>query len=418
MRSVTIAAREEGRRLDRYLMKLLPKAPKSLIYRQLRTNGFTLNGKRIHDARYVLKAGDALAIYLSDSQLAEFGFGADAAIGTGAVPGTDRFGPARAGAGGFEEAVPGTNSLGKAKAGTGGLEEAGPSGFEEAEPNGPAETGPRILYEDSHLLILDKPAGLLSQKNTPQSVSLTEIALRILKEHGVSVLPGFRPGPVNRLDRNTSGAVIFPKDLPAAQAASEMIRNGYIVKYYIAVVHGLANWTGVRRFEHFYRKDAEKNRLILEPVGPGEAGKCSREAEDRVCCETENRVCCEAENRVCREAEDRVCCEAQVLGQNGKRDLSLLRIRLITGKSHQIRAQLAQEGLPILGDPKYSPIEYYHQDQVRYGIRSQMLCAFELFFQRTLPPLTAVSGRRIRASLPGNMKGMIAHYFHEEVSAL
>lgn len=331
MQTVTVTASEAGRKLDRYLMKRMPKAAKGFIYKQLRGNGFRINGKRIRDPEYIVQAEDVLAIYMTDEQLREVGF---------------------------------------------------ENCNEDVIADADACISPKVpvVYEDENLVIFNKPAGLLSQKNTETSVSLNEIGAEYLYRKGLPRTAGFRPGVCNRLDQNTSGAVIMSKNLEAAQAVSAMIRDRMIDKYYYALVSGCAQWSGIRECVHYFYKDQKNNRLHLyeKPT----AG-----------------------------AQQEVKCRVSVVDVNPKANISLLKVQLITGKSHQIRSQLAQIGYPILGDPKYRRVKEYQEDQNKFGIQHQMLCAVELHFREVLPVLSYLKGQRMTASLPADMQTIATHYF-------
>lgn len=326
MRSITVTEAEAGRRLDRYIMKHLPKAPKSLLYKSLRGNAFRLNGKRIHDREYVVRCKDVLEMYFTDDQLREMGF--------------------------VQQEEP-LLELGLWKV--------------------------PIVYEDDHIAVFNKPVGLLSQKNDEKSVSLTEIGAEMLYQRGLSRTAGFRPGVCNRLDRNTSGAVIMGKNLMAAQAVSQLIREKRIDKYYYAVVSGCPQWTESRELIHYCKKDTKKNRLFVYSEPKTDTQK--------------------------------VHCRVSVIAMNREKRISLIRVQLLTGKSHQIRAQLAAEGFPLVGDPKYRTVRDFQEDRQRFGVCHQMLCAQELYFRETIPPLQGLTGKHIQVPLPEEMKNIVSDFF-------
>ena len=98
-----------------------------------------------------------------------------------------------------------------------------------------------ILYQDSRLLAINKPAGLLSQPSASGEDSLVEkLRAYLLTEGGMTQedFRNYRPGVVNRLDRNTSGLVLAAKSLDAAQALSRLIQERNVEKYYLAAVCG------------------------------------------------------------------------------------------------------------------------------------------------------------------------------------
>ena len=318
MQTWTIEENDAGRRLARFVQKKLPLMPVSLLNRMLRQNGFRLNGKREHKGDQILKAGDCLSIYLTDEQIASF------------------------------------------------------SG--KAEVSAPTETIlkdlPPIAYEDDRIVAFDKPAGMLSQKAAKEDLSLAEIGAAYItgKNGGGS----FVPGPVNRLDRNTSGLILMGKSLRAQQALSEMVRLRKIEKIYYAIVHGLCDWKEPRLLVHAFAKNEKTNSVRLSDPAGSETETMQSLAE---CVQTDPA-----------------------------HKLSLLRIHLITGRSHQIRAQLAREGFPLVGDPKYGK----RSEEDRKLASRQLLCAKEIIITDPLSPLEDLKGLRIEGRYPEDMQAVLS----------
>ncbi|CAH1195883.1 Ribosomal large subunit pseudouridine synthase C [Paenibacillus plantiphilus] len=180
-----------------------------------------------------------------------------------------------------------------------------------------------ILYEDNHLLAVVKPPGILSQADDtlePDMVTLlkADIKERYSKPGNVFV------GLVHRLDRPVGGAMLFAKTSKAASRLSESVRSRSFDKRYLAIVHGSpAQAQG--RLRHYLRKDAARN-IVTVHHKPVEGAK---------------------------EALLHYAVAA-VQGQ-----YSLVAVELLTGRPHQIRAQMAAIGCPLLYDRKYGapPIE-------------------------------------------------------------
>lgn len=219
-----------------------------------------------------------------------------------------------------------------------------------------------VAYEDDNLVIFVKPAGLLSQKDESGALSANEYGLAYLREQGIGVTAGFVPGVLNRLDRNTTGLLLMAKNLSTAQRLSEMLADKSLGKYYLAIVDGRVEWQE-KELDAFWTKDGDKNRVTVS-VEENEGFK---------------HINCKA--RLVKAGEDR----------------SLVEVRLLTGKSHQIRAQLAAEGYPLVGDYKY-------------GFRSSlaeekplMLCAYKLVFPEN-ETLGELSGKTVEIALPSFMK--------------
>lgn len=222
-----------------------------------------------------------------------------------------------------------------------------------------------VLYEDDQVLFLNKPAGMLSQKAKPEDVSVCEHLISYLmesKQITAEELTRFRPGVCNRLDRNTSGLVAAGKTLAGLQALSELFRSRSLEKYYLALVQGTGITPG--KIEGYLLKDEKTNTVRI--------GK----------------------KELPNSAYIITAYEPLAVGK----DATLLKVHLITGKTHQIRAHLASIGHPILGDRKYG--ESAKEMTERLQIRRQMLHAFELIFPEHMPELPVLQSKCIRAPLP------------------
>lgn len=218
--------------------------------------------------------------------------------------------------------------------------------------------GIRILYEDAALLAADKPAGMLSQKAKKEDVSANEYLLGYLIRSGslpFQDFSTFRPSVCNRLDRNTTGLLLMGKSLEGLQQLSEMLRARTIKKYYRTLAAGeifkAAHLTG------YLTKDAAKNRVTVTDTP----------------------------------AKDAVRIETSYTPLARTKGVTLLEVRLITGKTHQIRAQLAAIGHPVIGDPKYGDASVNRRFQKQYGVSSQLLHAYRVEFP---------DGRTFTASMP------------------
>ncbi|MBP8725547.1 MAG: RluA family pseudouridine synthase [Saprospiraceae bacterium] len=175
----------------------------------------------------------------------------------------------------------------------------------------------QTIYEDNHLLIVNKPVGLLSQGDHTGDPNLFDL----LKAHLKSKYQ--KPGNVylaliHRLDRPVGGLIIFSKTSKAAERLHKMMLQGAIAKKYLVVCEGYPG-SDQGDWQHYIEKDEKKNksRVFATP----------------------------------REGAKRCALHYQVLANVDNR--SLLEIVLDTGRSHQIRAQLAFESCPIVADSKY-----------------------------------------------------------------
>lgn len=175
----------------------------------------------------------------------------------------------------------------------------------------------RILYEDNHLLVVEKPPNIPSQEDASGDLDMLTLLKADLKvRHGK---PGnVYLGLVHRLDRPVGGVMVFAKTSKAAARLSEQIRTRAFGKSYLAVLRGTPE-TPTGALTHYILKDPARNMVqIVDPATPG--------------------------------ALEAVL-EYELQDQSG--DLSLVRVRLHTGRPHQIRVQFAAIGHPLWGDQRY-----------------------------------------------------------------
>lgn len=300
---------DAGQRLDKYLQKYLKLAPKSFLYRMLRKKNIVLNGKKA-DGSEKLKQGDVIRLYLSDETLEK---------------------------------------------------------FREEDRSYPVWPDLEIVYEDRQVLMVNKPAGMLSQKAAPEDVSLNEYLVGYLLAGGQVTresLAGFTPGVCNRLDRNTSGLVIGAKTLGAAQEIGRLLKERQAGKYYLALVKGT-----IRRGERirgWLVKDRKKNQVTVSRK-PAEGGAPIETAYEP-------------------------------LASNGA--MTLLKVELVTGKTHQIRSHLAGTGHPLAGDGKYGDATFNRYFRERYRLNSQFLHSWKIEFPAMDAPFDALSRRTVTAEPP------------------
>jgi len=210
-----------------------------------------------------------------------------------------------------------------------------------------ADTALEVLYEDAHVLVADKPAALLSHPGECEYIdTLLGRVQRYLYEKDEYVPEqesSFAPALVNRIDRNTQGIVIAAKTAVALRELNERMKRRELRKFYLCAVHGTP--PGDHRWQHlrsWMQKDADKSFVrVYDSPGPG-----------RKECLTNYRV----------------------LHRQG--EYSLLEVELLTGRTHQIRAQFAHIGYALVGDGKYAPRAQYHASPVKW----QCLCAWRLIF--------------------------------------
>lgn len=175
-----------------------------------------------------------------------------------------------------------------------------------------------ILYEDNHLLAVNKPADLLVQGDRTGDPTLLDLARAYLK-HRYDKPGNVYLGLVHRLDRPVTGVVLFARTSKAASRLSRQFRAGTVVKFYLVVVEGAP--------------EPAAGELSHELAGSGDARGVTRVSPSVF------------------EGSKSARLRYRVIGRAARR--SLLEVELLTGRRHQIRAQLAAAGWPILGDRKY-----------------------------------------------------------------
>jgi 23S rRNA pseudouridine955/2504/2580 synthase len=304
MRELTVGAENAGGRLDKYLLKYLNRAPKSFIYKMLREKRIKLNGGRAQGSE-ILSATDCIRMYLADETVDKFS----------------------------------------------------------CERNISAAPPLSIIFEDDNLLMVNKPAGLLTHSDTAaeEDTLASRLVWYLSQTADMSV---FTPAPSNRLDRNTSGIVACGKHPAAVRALNNMLAERSVDKYYAAAVAGQLHQK--LRLTGFLKKDAASNTSSVTSTG-ADGGKA-------------------------------VAAEYEPVGMSGA--YTLLRVKLLTGKPHQIRAQLQAAGYPVLGDPKYGDPRVNELLAQEYGVKHQMLHAYSLTCRTQAGMLARYRGRTWVAPLP------------------
>lgn len=212
-----------------------------------------------------------------------------------------------------------------------------------------------ILYEDENLLAVNKPAGLLSLDVTGRTEdTMLDRVNSLLAERGEKTAY-----PVHRIDFNTSGILLLAKNGRAGEMLDRMIKERKIRKSYLCVVKGRPS-PDKGRLENQLFKDAKKNRVYVAE----HTVKGSKTAI------TDYRV---------------------VASRNG---LSLVECHLLTGRTHQIRCQMAHAGHPLLGDDKYGSKEWNREKGERRQLLSSYKTTFDFGEEGSL--LSYLSGKTIK----------------------
>lgn len=225
----------------------------------------------------------------------------------------------------------------------------------------------KVIYEDENILIADKPVGVLSQKAEASDYSINEAFIDYMLDKGEitqAQLQTFKPSICNRLDRNTSGLIICGKSLIGSQEMNGIIKNRLVDKYYTTIIHGELTKTIDSRCYHI--KDGFKVHIYDEKPSEGNAAEIHTIFEP-------------------------------VKSSNG---YTLVRVKLITGKTHQIRAQAAHLGFSIIGERKYNNHIGSIDFNKKYDLKYHLLHCESLYFHDMKGPLDYLNHKEFTCEKP------------------
>ncbi len=259
MKEIIINENDASQRLDKFLTKYLVNMPQSMLYKSLRKNCVRVNGKHVKDGKYILRAGDRLALYFKD----EF--------------------------------------------------------FASSQTFTAGNSDISVVYEDENIILINKEKGVVvhaDDKGTDDTL-LKRMQSYLYKkgEYNPESEHSFSPAFCNRLDRNTSGIIIGAKNAASLRIINEKIRSREIKKLYLCIVDGVPEKSG---YLSAYLTRGDKKVSLSDS-------------------ETEN--------------SKKIKTKYTVIAQNN--DSALIEVELETGRTHQIRAQMAHISHPLRGDTKY-----------------------------------------------------------------
>ena len=307
----TITEETANQRIDKTIKRTLNQAPLSFIYKMFRQKDVKVNKKRV-DISYITKVGDEVDVYIKEDLLNE---------------------------------------------------------FSKTQTVRPVKCDMDILYEDENLLIVNKPKGLLVHGDEGEKrITLQNMFLNYLiakGEYDPNNVTKFVPGPAHRLDRNTSGIVIFGKNLPTLQQLLELFRvKTNIEKTYIALLVGKTPREG--KIDMPLMKDGDKCMVKIGRIEKGAKPALTTYKVEKYY----------------------------------RNNYSLVRAKLITGRTHQLRVHFQSIKHPIVGDSKYGDYRVNKKFEEEFGLKSQFLHAATFEFKNIEGHLSYMSGKKFVAPIP------------------
>lgn len=308
MKEIKITEKTYNQRVDKFVRKYLNEAPLSFIYKLFRKKDVKINGHWVKE-NYILQNGDILRIFVTDEQLSEFNK---------------------------------------------------PKSVEDLKITF------KIIYEDENILIVNKPKGLLIHGDeTEKRITLSNMVLSYLYKNN-EYNPngeGFTPAPCHRLDRNTSGLVIYAKNLESSQILMDLFKtHENIHKSYIALLDGIIDKNG--RIEAPLLKDSSTGFVKVSSADRG---------------------------------AKKAITEYELISHNNK--YSLVEANLITGRTHQLRVHFTYINHPILGDQKYGNFAENKIFDERFNYHYQFLHAYKVKFDEVPGKLSYLSNKWFIADL-------------------
>lgn len=199
-----------------------------------------------------------------------------------------------------------------------------------------------VLYEDNHIIVVEKPCNILSQSDSTGDIDMLTLVKKYIKEKYNK--PGnVYAGLVHRLDRPVGGVMVFAKSSKAASRLSEMIKKHNFTKKYIAIVNGILNKKEDILTDYLLKTENGNTIVVKDNTGKKSVLKY------------------------------------KVIDENRKENLSLIEIELLTGRHHQIRVQFSSRNHPLYGDQRYGKCDnnqialWAYQLEFMHPVKKEMM---------------------------------------------
>lgn len=220
-----------------------------------------------------------------------------------------------------------------------------------------------IIYEDKYLVIINKPRGLLSQSDgNKDNASLDVLLSEYLHKQAMLI---------NRLDKDTSGLIVFAKDNKSATELANIINDHSVVeKHYLTLVNGVIDEDGV--VDAPLRKSYERKKMVVAPIKSG-----------------------------AKQAITKYFVKEKYNG------FTLLDVQLVTGRTHQIRAHMSYIRHHVVGDIKYGDYKVNNEFKRLFGFENQFLHSYKLVFSDIKGPFNYLSNKKFIVELPNELDNII-----------
>ena len=314
MIKLVVSGKENGQTLEKYVRKVLSEAPLSFIYKLFRKKDIKVNG-HWEKEKFIINENDEVSIYITDEQLDE-----------------------------FKKKVKEVTS---------------------------SNISNWIIYEDKNILIINKPRGMIVQKDDTGDVALDEMVISYLinkGEYDPSKDLGYTPAPSHRLDRNTAGLIVFGKNIETLRYLSKIMSDKNLIeKKYLTLVVG----------------NIEKEGEIVAPLEKNsKSGKVYVSESGKVA----------------------ITRYKPIKNLDG---FTLVEVQLLTGRTHQIRVRFAYINHPVVGDSKYEDFNLNKEIENKYHFKNQFLVSYSLRFNKLEEPLKYLNNKSFRIDLPKELEELL-----------